>query len=213
MVQFNDKELNDKLNILRSKEAERTTAMLAPQLGYEYIDLHGYTINPEALAVIPEALARSANLTGFEIIQKTLSVAIFDPRQAETKAALQQLQNDGYILHIYMTSKSSIEHAWTRYKDITTTTAERKGVFEISAEDIVALTKRINKKEDVGTILKEISTANNNYRISATLELIFAGALALRASDIHIEPEDNAIRIRYRFDGVLHDIVDIDNYM
>jgi type IV pilus assembly protein PilB len=213
MVQFDDASLNDTLSDLREKEAERATATLAPQLGYEYIDLHGYTINPEALAAVPEDLAHEANLTGFEILQKTLSVAVLDPRQPEAKAALQQLQSAGYTLHVYMTSKSSIEHAWVRYKDITSATAERKGVFEISAEDIVALTKRINKKEDVGVILKEISTANNNYRISATLELIFAGALALRASDIHIEPEDNAIRVRYRFDGVLHDVVDVDNYM
>ena len=213
MVQFDDTGLTDTLTDLREKEAERATATLAPQLGYEYIDLHGYTINPEALAAVPENLARGANLTGFEILQKTLSVAVLDPRRPEAKAAIQQLQSAGYTLHVYMTSKSSIEHAWVRYKDITSATAERKGVFEISAEDITTLTKRINKKEDVGVILKEISTANNNYRISATLELIFAGALALRASDIHIEPEDNAIRIRYRFDGVLHDVVDVDNYM
>ena len=213
MVQFDDAGLTDTLTDLREKEAERATATLAPQLGYEYIDLHGYTINPEALAAVPENLARGANLTGFEILQKTLSVAVLDPRRPEAKAAIQQLQSAGYTLHVYMTSKSSIEHAWVRYKDITSATAERKGVFEISAEDITTLTKRINKKEDVGVILKEISTANNNYRISATLELIFAGALALRASDIHIEPEDNAIRVRYRFDGVLHDVVDVDNYM
>jgi len=213
MVQFDDTRLNDKLTDLREKEAERAAATLAPQLGYEYIDLHGYTINPEALAAVPEELARSSDITGFELLQKTLSVAILDPRSEVTKAALQELQKSGYTLNVYMTSRSSVDHAWVRYKDITNSKAERKGVFEISAKDIVALTKRINKKEDVGVILKEISTANNNYRISATLELIFAGALALRASDIHIEPEDNTIRVRYRFDGVLHDVVDVDNYM
>jgi type II secretory ATPase GspE/PulE/Tfp pilus assembly ATPase PilB-like protein len=45
------------------------------------------------------------------------------------------------------------------------------------------------------------------------LELIFAGALGLRASDIHIEPEESGIRLRYRFDGVLHDVVDLDSYI
>lgn len=213
MVQFADKELNDRLTDLRNEEAERSAEALAPQLGYEYIDLHGYTINPEALSAIPEKLARSANLTGFDILQKTLSVAVLDPRNPVTQQALMQLQDAGYTLNVHMTSRSSIEHAWIRYQDITSAAAERKGVFEISAEDIIALTKRIHKKEDVHTILQEISTANNNYRISATLELIFAGALALRASDIHIEPEDEAIRVRYRFDGVLHDVVDVDNYM
>ena len=213
MVQFDDSGLNEKLATLRIREEERAAEARAPQLGYEHIDLHGYTINPEALAAVPEELARSSKITGFEILQKTLSIAALDPTNAETKSALQQLQADGYTLHVYMTSNSSLNHAWVRYKDITNTTAERKGVFEISAKDIIALTKRINKKEDVAVILKEINSANNNYRISATLELIFAGALALRASDIHIEPEELAIRLRYRFDGVLHDIVDVDKYM
>jgi len=213
MLQFDDKGLNEKIANLRAKEEERASASRAPQLGYEHIDLHGYTINPEALAAVPEKLARDAKLTGFDILQKTLSVAVLDPTSSETKSALQQLQTDGYTLHVYMTSRSSLDHAWIRYQDITNSTAEKKGVFEISAEDIATLTRRINKKEDILTILKEINSANNNYRISATLELIFAGALALRASDIHIEPEENAIRLRYRFDGVLHDIVDIDKYM
>jgi len=213
MVQFDDKGLDAHLAALRDRETGRAAASLAPQYGYEYIDLHGYTINPRALAVVPEALARGAELTGFELIQKTLSVAIKDPRNPKTIAALQQLTNDGFTVNTYMTAISSIEHAWLRYKDITNTTAERKGVFEISAEDIAKLTKRIHKKEDVLVILKEINTANNSYRISATLELIFAGALALRASDIHIEPEERAIRLRYRFDGVLHDIADLDTYM
>lgn len=213
MIQFNDTQLNDRVTDLRNKEEARAVASLAPKYGYEHIDLHGYTINPEALAAVPEDLARNANLTGFELIQKTLSVAIKDPANQVTKDALQTLQGMGYTLNTYMTSQSSIEHAWERYKDITVSTAERKGVFEISAKDILALTKRINTTDDILIILGEINSANNNYRISATLELIFAGALALGASDVHIEPEEQFIRLRYRMDGVLHDIADIDNYM
>ena len=213
MVQFDDTALNKRLTDLREKEAERAAASLAPQFGFEHIDLHGYTINPEAIAAIDETLAREAELTGFEILQQTLSVAVKDPSNIKTKAAIQTLQSKGYKLDVYMTSTASLEHAWERYADITTATVSKKGTFEISAEDILKLTKRISKESDIALILKEINTANSNYRISATMELIFAGALALRASDIHIEPEDNAIRLRYRFDGVLHDIVDLDTYM
>lgn len=213
MVQFNDADLQKRLTELRHKDEEKSASTIAPQLGYEYIDLHGYTINPEALSVVPEDLARNANLTGFEIIQKTLSVAVTDPKNPTTQTALQTLQTNGYTLNVYMTSYSSLEHAWVRYKDITSSTAEKKGVFEISAEDIQDLTEQISKKEDILGILQGINTANNNRRISATLELIFAGALALRASDVHIEPEEAAIRLRYRFDGVLHDIADLDTYI
>lgn len=213
MVQFNDDVINDRLSDLRAKEEERSVATLAPQFGYEHIDLNSYTINPEALAAVPEELARSAFLTGFEIIQKTLSVAIKNPNNQTTKHALTKLQDMGYTLNVYMTSQTSLDHAWERYKDITNTQAERKGVFEISGEDITKLQQRITSTGDILHILEEINTANNHYRISATLELIFAGGLALGASDIHIEPEEQAIRLRYRLDGVLHDIADIDTYL
>lgn len=57
--------------------------------------------------------------------------------------------------------------------------------------------------------LQTISTINSPRQVSETLELIFAGALALHASDIHIEPEELSIRLRYRLDGVLIDIANI----
>jgi type II secretory ATPase GspE/PulE/Tfp pilus assembly ATPase PilB-like protein len=213
MVQFDDSALNARLANLREKGAERATADLAPQYGYEYIDLQGYTINPEAIAVVDEKLARSAELTGFELLNKTLSVAIKDPKNIKTKAALQTLASRGYTLDVFMTSSTSLEHAWDRYADITTATASKKGTFEISAEDIANLIQQINKESDIAALLREINTSNNSYKTSATMELIFAGALALRASDVHIEPESGAIRLRYRFDGVLHDIVDLDTHM
>jgi len=213
MVQFDDSALNARLADLRVKEAERASATLAPQYGYEHIDLHGYTINPEAIAAVDETLARAAELTGFELLNQTLSIAVKDPNNIKTKAALQTIRGKGYTLDVFMTSTASLEHAWERYADITNTTASKKGTFEISATDIQELTRRIRKESDIAVILSEINSANNSYRISATMELIFAGALALRASDVHIEPEDKAIRLRYRFDGVLHDIVDLDTYM
>jgi type IV pilus assembly protein PilB len=49
-----------------------------------------------------------------------------------------------------------------------------------------------------------------SYRISRILEIILAGAISINASDIHIEPEEKLVRLRYRLDGVLNDILDID---
>lgn len=213
MVQFDDSAINERLKTLRDKDEARAVATLAPQYGYEHIDLHGYTINPEALGVVPEELAHKAELAGFELLQKTLSVAVLNPTNEATQSAISQLQQLGYTLNVYMAAKSSLEHAWERYGDINNIEAERKGVFEISAEAVLALTNSIHDVADVNTKLEEIKTSNNSYRISATLELVFAGGLALGASDIHIEPEEAAIRVRYRIDGVLRDIVDIDTYM
>ena len=213
MVQFDDSYSNSRIQDLRSGEEERLVQAMAPQYGFEYVNLRGYTINPGALTLIPEKQARAAEIVCFEIHQKNLSVAARNPSNPKTQAVLQTLQKQKFTVTLYMCSSISLEHAWKRYSDIRDSTAEKRGVFDINAEDIIRLTKRIQKKEEIPKILSEINGVGNTRRISETLELIFAGALALNASDIHIEPEAEAIRVRYRFDGVLHDIADVDSYI
>ena len=213
MVQFNDDAINKRIADLRIREESNVTASRASQYGYNHINLIGYTINPEAVAAIPEDLARRASIIGFELRNNTLSIAAINPTDPNTTKAVATVEQSGYTTELYLTSQSSFEHAFTRYKDITNTTAKRKGILEISAEDVLALTNSINSVSDITAKLGDLSTSNNHYKISATIELLFAGALALGASDLHIEPEESAIRIRYRLDGVLRDIVDIDSYM
>lgn len=213
MTQFDDGKAGSRLRDLHAQEEERLVQSLAPQYGYEYVNLKGYTINPEALGAIPEEQCREALVAGFEINQKVLSVAAKTPNSPQAQALFEQLQKQRYTVVVYMCSTQSLEHAWERYSDLNDTKAAKKGVFEINSEDIARLTERIKHKEDVPVILKEIDKKDNTRRISETLELVFAGALALKASDVHIEPEEFAIRLRYRFDGVLHDIADLDRYI
>lgn len=213
MVKFDDSFAEGRISDLHIQEEERLVEAMAPQYGFNYVNLRGYTINPEAMGVIPETQAREAELVAFELNQKNLSVAAKNPGSPATQKVVNDLQTQKYVVQMFMCSTSSLNHAYERYKDITDSTAEKKGVFEISTEDILRLTNDIQKADDITGMLKKISTINNSRRISETLELIFAGGLALGASDIHIEPEELGIRLRYRFDGVLHDIADLDNYI
>ncbi|MEK7639158.1 MAG: GspE/PulE family protein [Patescibacteria group bacterium] len=213
MVKFDDKFTNARLADLHLEEEERYVATMAPRLGFEYINLRGYTINPSALATIDERKAREANVVGFELHHNTISVGAKDPNNPLTQKVLEELERRRYIVQLYLCSSHSLEHAWKRYKDVNEAEAEKKGVFEINTNDIAAMVAGIKTVSDVQTALKKIKTSNNARRISETLELIFAGAMALGASDIHIEPEVATVRLRYRFDGVLHDIADIESYM
>lgn len=213
MHTFDDSYSNTRLADLRAKDEEQSIQLRAPKLGFEYINLRGITIDPEALGVIPEAKARALAVVGFSLTQHTLLIAAKNPATPELQAYLAELEKNRYTIQLYLCSNASLEHAWLRYKDLTEANAEKRGVFEISTEDINRLAGEIKQKEDVSRLLKSISTINNVRRISQTLELIFAAALALQASDIHIEPEQTGVRLRYRFDGVLHDITDLDSYM
>lgn len=213
MVHFDDSYTNSRVTELHHQEEERSVQAVAMQLGFEYINLKGLTINPAALGVIPENRARDTQTCAFELVHNTLSVATTQPADQKTQTFLQELQKQRYTIKLYMCSQASLEHAWQRYDDISSSEAERKGVFEISAADVAKLKETITQKEDVAKTLSTIRTANSSRRISETLELIFAGGLALAASDIHIEPEETGVRLRYRFDGVLHDIANLDSFI
>ncbi len=210
MVQFDDTFSKKKLDALRLQEEEDLLRALAAQYGYEFIDLRGSYINPSALRLINEGVARDAHLLAFEINRKNISIAIRNPNDQKTKAAVQQLIDQGYEVNIFMTSNASLEHGWQRYADQKASTAVKHGALDIDTENITAQMQKLKTPGDVSDYILSIRTLNSARRISETLEAIFAGALSLGASDIHIEPEENGIRLRYRLDGVLHDIIDLD---
>jgi len=213
MVQFNDQKTDSRLSALHRDEEEKLMQALAVQYGYEYVNLHGYTLNPTALVLVSEAKAREAKLVVFDMNRNVISVAVHSPQDPQTIHVVEDLQQQGYAPVLYLCSTASLDHGYERYSDLKHTTATKKGVLDISPEDIDKFTKAIEHVEDVGVSIMKIKTANSPRRVSETLEVIFAGALALKASDIHIEPEEKVVRLRYRLDGVLIDIFDLEKHV
>jgi type IV pilus assembly protein PilB len=213
MVQFDETLANNKLKELRSMSEERAIKSLAPQLGYPYIYLVDLKIDPEAIILVKESVAKEAEVAGFDLNKQTLSLAVKNPNSPKTKMVIADLQALRYEVMVYMCSTASLEFAWKRYEDYHASSSETQGVMSVDSKRTEELISYIKRRQDVATKLKEIGDSNNTMRISETLSLIFAGSLALKASDIHIEPEETGIRLRYRLDGVLHDVVDLDTYI
>lgn len=214
MVQFNDSaKFQEKLATVHRAEEETLVKSLATQYGLPYIYLRGYTINPEAIALLDKTTAAAAELIPFDTDYQTLSVAIRTPNNPKTQHLLQKLEQHGKKLKVYLCSSSSIAHGLERYDDQTTTTASKKGILDIDPTVIEKNAKKLNQLTDVKTGIESIRAANSARRVSETLEMVFAGALALGASDIHIEPEEDGIRLRYRLDGVLQDVIDMQRHI
>src|SRR3989338_7113427 len=209
MPQFDETEQNKKLGVLHRKEEEELIAMLASKYGHQYIDLRGITINTDALRLIEEQKARSAELAAFEKINKNVRVAIRNPNNANTQNMLTGLADRGLVIELFIVSTASLLHAWERYEDIKRTTASQKGVLDIAVEEVARLAKTITVGADIARDIAHIAKAKSVRAISEILEVILGGALALHASDVHLEPEQGAVRLRLRIDGVLADIADI----
>ena len=213
MVTFNDDGLQEKIAIVHREEEEELVKQLSSQYGIKYINLRGYTINPEAILTLSKAEAKEAEVIPFEIDFRSISIAIRNPNNPKTQQVLEKIHRLGLETHIFLCSSASITHGLERYDDHTTTTATQKGILDINPDVIAQRAKSLTRVEDVANGILSVRTANSVRRISETIEMIFAGALALGASDVHIEPEEDAIRLRYRLDGVLQDVVDMEPFI
>ena len=208
MPTFDDTKQNEQLKALHAREEEELIRALSQKYGHQYTNLHTAAVNTDALKLVPEDIAREGKLVPFEKINQRLHIAIRNPNNPKAKEVLSGLTEQGFELKIFMTSTASLERAWARYKDLRKTTAVRKGVFDIASDEISEVAHNVKEREDLA---KEITkmTQGGTKNVSEILEVIVGGALALRASDIHIEPEEEVIRLRFRLDGVLFDITDL----
>ncbi|MGB2580713.1 MAG: GspE/PulE family protein [Minisyncoccia bacterium] len=206
MLKFDDTSSNDQISKLRQKEEEDFLQIIAVKHGIPYADLTGVPIDTTAVGLIKEDIARDALIAPFAVANKKLKVGLFSPTQASTKEVLASLTERGYILEQYLVSHASLEKVWERYKEISGSTKSEVGMVDISGDNMEGLIKKFTSLADVSTLLESTVTEKSARHISNIFSVIVAGAIGIRASDIHIEPAEDSIHIRYRVDGVLHEV-------
>src|SRR3989344_4721362 len=91
-------------------------------------------------------------------------------------------------------------------KKISMAESSQVGGLDISAEVLRNTAKSIHHIQDIEKLTAEALKGNKIHKISRLLEVILAGAIAIKASDVHIEPEKDRGRLRLRLDGILQDI-------
>lgn len=214
MVNFNEEKQNKRFTELRQKEEEDLAQMLSSKYGVDYLDLTRVSINTNALRLIPEATAREVEAAIINQIGKKLTVAVRSPNKQEVTDMIGNLKDRGYTTSIVMVSMKSLERAWDMYKDISFATETRAGGIDMSGEELRSLLDDVHNIDDVRHVIEDVLHLKKSHRTSRILEVILSGAMLIGSSDIHFEPEEEKVRLRYRLDGVLTDIVnfDLDTY-
>lgn len=212
MVQFtHDQKDAERIEELRKHEEEELARVLAIKYGVEYADLSSKSIDSDALRLLPEKEAREAEVAVFKKIGKRIFVGMRAPERDDSLQKITQLERLGYEVRRFMVSLASLEHAWDRYKDLSYATETEAGVLTISNESIQKTLSLVHGVEDVRSLVSSHIEGKDIHRISRVLEIVMAGALALSSSDIHLEPEEELVRMRYRLDGVLIEILTFDH--
>ncbi|MCK5060181.1 MAG: type II/IV secretion system protein [Candidatus Pacebacteria bacterium] len=211
MIEFNEEKQGKRISDLRKKEEENLVQILSQKYGLTYLDLSVTSINRDALRILSEKKAREAQAVVFDITNKKINVAIRSPNSLRTREIIDELKQKGYAPTLFMVSSQSLESAWERYKDLTYSLETKAGSLDISGEEIARVVNTVKSVEDVKKMVHNILALKKGGQVSKILEIIIAGALATKASDIHLEPEEGYTRLRYRLDGVLIDITDFNN--
>jgi len=209
-VNFDEEKQEKRLDEFHKKEEEDIAQIVAQRYGLEYVNLMPVPINMDALRLVPDAEAHDARIAAFSLIGKKIKVAVVSPVNPKTIAVIDRLTAAGYSVISTVASPTSLEKAWARYKDLSFSTETKAGALEVSSEEIKGFLAQIKTIEDVKKEVLEIIKLKKGFRISKILEIVLSGALATKASDIHIEPEEDYARLRYRLDGMLTDITIFD---
>lgn len=202
-AQFEEDKQQQKLEEMHKEGEEKAAQYTAQKNNLPYANLFIAVINPEALFLIDEQTAIDSEMA---IIQKTddaLLITVRNPQNPNTKNTLMGVEKK-YRIKMMVVSLRSLKKAWEFYK----TMGDKKeitGSLEVSPETISAFEKEI----------KTVADAQNKFKtthedVVHILELMIGSSLGLGASDIHFEPKDKDVDLRFRIDGLLQSIFTYD---
>ncbi|MDD5729565.1 MAG: GspE/PulE family protein [Candidatus Omnitrophica bacterium] len=159
---------------------------IAKQTGFNYASLENIKYEEDLVRIMPEGLSRQTQSAPIKIENNMLYVAMMEPSDLY---AIDQIQmHTGMPIEVYLSSRIEIEEAWSKLYSAKPVTR--------NVMDGLSKTASPKTKEP----------ANEGASIIKLVDLVIAQAVRDRASDIHIEPEQDMIRIRFRIDGILHEI-------
>lgn len=205
----NDNQIKRILALKDSEEEDLLKHMAEERYGLPYIDLTKIIIENDALRIMTEETARALEMAPFDIKGKEVKIAVRAPARADVKMALEEFAKRGFRVSLFVASTISLNKVFDRYKEVEQIEKVKSGSLDVSAETLADTMQEIKSIEDIEKLLDEALTSKKAHATTRIVEVLFSGAIALDASDIHIEPEENDARIRFRLDGVLHEVARI----
>lgn len=164
---------------------EELGKLLADSLSLPFVALEQQHIPREVLDIVPEVVARKHRVIAFAVSQDGLHIAMTDPSDLEIRNFLEK--KSGHPVKVYLAMERDMENAFMLYREEVTE----------AFEDLI-----LSDMKEAGSKSQETDPP-----IIRIVDTLLSYAYQNRASDIHLEPRDRDMLVRFRIDGVLHDII------
>ena len=177
-------------------------AFLGKQCGVPYVSLSEYgEIPPEVIGSVPENVVRHQKLIPISKEGNTITIAMNDPLNVFATDDLRLMT--GCEINPVIASESEIRSAIDKYYSV-------KGNMEDIVKEMYSTDEdtklEVLKESTDGDDTAALEAAGEEAPIIRICNLILSGAVKSKASDVHVEPYEKKLRVRYRIDGVLHEV-------
>lgn len=176
--------------------------LLVRELHIPSIDLSKYKFDPNLKSIIPEKIARQYNIIPISKLGDTITMAISDPLNV---FAIDDIKNiTGKSVDVVMGTESQITKAINTFYGGQSPQSVSQVSKDIDIEDF-----KIVSEADIAKTGVSDADSGDQAPIIRMVNLVIKEAIKQRASDIHLEPTEQDMRVRYRIDGILQDILNI----
>ena len=171
---------------------EHLGELLADYFGWKFVNLRKQEIVKDVLKIIPEAVAKKQSIVCFKRDLVGIHAAMADPENVEIVSFLEK--KTGLPVTAYYATERDIENTLSKYK------AEVKEDFQTILQ--------ANIESLAGMSPEQVERQGKDLPVIRMMDALLDYAYDSRASDIHIEPQSGRTIVRFRIDGILHDIID-----
>ncbi len=197
-----EEKLKAKIHEIDTKKKEQDTRDQAASRGIGYIFLKGFPVSSDALSLLPEEEARRLKAVCFFKTDTEIRIGAVNPEEPEVMALVERLSSEGRAHgDIYQISEESLQAVFKLYETLPKPRKFIAGI-ELKAEDLEKFSGQLKSFRDLAEKIQHVS-------ITDVFTIIMAGGIQARASDIHIEAQQEDIKIRYRIDGALYDVASL----
>jgi len=176
---------------------EKLLSYLEREYRLPVVDPLSLDIPREVLSIVPQALVLKHHLVPTSLVRSTLTLAMADPSNLMAINEVKFLT--GYDVKVAVAAPTVIQHAIERYYDAHTDYDEVLSQLGNDGMEVV--------RDDDEIDLQELERATEEAPVVRLVNALLSDAIRKRASDIHVEPYEKMLRVRFRIDGVLYEIM------
>lgn len=176
---------------------------LSRQLGYPYIDLSQFEVYPDVIELIPPDIAKKHMIMPIHRIRSFLTMAMVDPTDLDVIENVRF--RTSLSIQPVIASESGVSEAISKYYGASDSMRVKEIIDEIEQADDGSV--NVVEEEEDEYDIEELTRSTEEAPVITLVNTIFMDAIKKGASDVHFEPYERSFRVRYRIDGVLHEMM------